>query len=209
MPQGLLYHYFESKEVLFQEVLNDAMRPYFEATVELLQAWKPEGVLLAEAVRVYFDFLTENPHVARLFAWWFASQGWLKGQDLVKELQCENPTELGVQRLREGQEAGLIRPELDPHAVIGTFIDLCLQWHISVGWSMAQAGLDPTDESTVSAMHRHQREHIVDFIMRATLTPEALTRWLATPSEALEGPGMEHWTNVRAQTPLRCADNDE
>ena len=37
VPQGLIYHYFEGKEELFDAVLEDCLNPYFEATAEMLE----------------------------------------------------------------------------------------------------------------------------------------------------------------------------
>lgn len=180
VPQGLLYHYFESKEALFEEVLNQSLRPYFEETYRMLAEWtgEPSPDLLAGAIRLYFDFLTRNPHVPRLMAWWYADQGWSKGQLLVKDMpEHDSVTELGAQRLEEAKAAGFLRPEIDPDALMTMFINLCMHWHITLGWTCAERDVDRGDPDQVHAMNEAHREHIVDVIMHGVMTPDAARGW--------------------------------
>ena len=58
VPQGLLYHYFAGKDDLFRAVLEDALEPYFQSTIQLLESPAAAGLdLLERAIRMHFQFL--------------------------------------------------------------------------------------------------------------------------------------------------------
>jgi len=167
VPQGLLYHYFENKQGLFGAVMNASLEPYFQATIDLLEnpPQGPGAELLEAAIRLYFAFLAENPHVARLMAWWVADQGWQEGPPIAKEELCSNPMELGKQRIREGQEAGLIRKDLVPEHVIRMFLHLCMHWHMVWGGVAVEDGIDPKDSAAVKTLHETHLEQLVSTIL--------------------------------------------
>jgi AcrR family transcriptional regulator len=167
VPQGLLYHYFENKEGLFGAVMNAALEPYFQATIDLLEN-PPDGPgtrLLEAAIRMYFAFLADNPHVARLMAWWVANQGWQEGSPIAKEELCASPMELGKQRIREAQEAGRIRKDLEPEHVIRMFLHLCMHWHMVWGAVAFEDGIDPKNPRAVKKLHETHLEHITSMIL--------------------------------------------
>jgi AcrR family transcriptional regulator len=148
VPQGLVFHYFENKESLFDAVMEDALTPYFSGMLEMLQsAARPDLPLLENSVRRYYEFLRDHPHVTRLLAWWIADQAQQGDKPLTKKRGIAEAVELlGAQRIREGQEAGFIRADLEPGFVIKTFIDLCMMWHMSKGHPMHHClpeGMDP------------------------------------------------------------------
>jgi AcrR family transcriptional regulator len=176
VPQGLLYHYFAGKEALFHAVMDDVMAPYFQSTIDLLEhppTGRSDEMLLETAIRMYFRFLRENPQVARLMGWWTANaefSGPLVSDDV--EL-CRRPMELGALRIQEAQEAGIIRPELDPRSVIRTFLDLCMTWHQNWEARAREDGIDPADATAADAFHRRQEDHIVSMVLCGVLTPDA------------------------------------
>ena len=176
VPQGLLYHYFTGKEDLFQAVLEQSLEPYFRSTIELLEKGASDGLsLLEHAIRIHFQFLREHPHVPRLLAWWHANQGWSHGFLLPQEKAelCERPYVLGMQRIREGQERGFIREELDPRMVIDSFLTLSMHWHIHLGQHLAEAGIDPDDRAATDALHERSLDHIVELVLRGVSTDHA------------------------------------
>ena len=167
VPQGLIYHYFAHKKALFSAVLEEAFHPYFESTVESLRHAEAGGAeLLAKSIRDYFDFLADNPHVPRLMAWWTASQGWTEGAPLKDHELCTLPMTLGAQRIREGQEAGVIARDVDPMAVIGSFLDLCMSWHLNLTRTCDWRGVDPSDAEAVAELNHQHREYIVRLVLR-------------------------------------------
>jgi AcrR family transcriptional regulator len=170
VPQGLIYHYFENKQELFDAVMEEVFAPYFGGMMEMLSGAESANLdLLEKSVRLYFHFLQENPHVPRLLAWWMADQGW-KDKPLVRKRELGTQVEeLGAKRIAEGQAAGHIRPELDPGFVIKTFIDLCLMWHMSKGSHLLECGLDDGCEDR----DLDYLEHAVEVFMRGIVVPPA------------------------------------
>jgi AcrR family transcriptional regulator len=180
VPQGLLYHYFENKEDLFRQVLDLGLAPYFQATTEMLErSSEPSPGLLAESIRLYFEFLRANPRVVRLMTWWYAVEGWRRGLPIASSEVCHKPTSLGVERIRQGQEAGGIRADIDPHTVIDMFVSLCMYWHISFGWACTERGVDPDDPAAVKVMHDQYRDQALDLFLRGVLTPTGWARYEA------------------------------
>lgn len=168
-PQGLIYHYFESKELLFDAVMEQALTPYFSGMLEMLQAAdRPDLALLEDSVRRYYHFLQANPHVPRLMAWWMADQAHSDKPLTKKKGAAEAVELLGAQRIREGQEAGFIRSDLDPNLVIKTFIDLCMMWHMSKGSQMLHCHRDDADPDTLDAVYL---EHMIEVFLRGIMAP--------------------------------------
>ena len=168
VPQGLIYHYFENKEVLFDAVMEDALAPYFTGMLEMLQAAdSPDLGLLESSVRRYYDFLRQNPHVTRLLAWWMADQAWDDKPLTRKKGIAEAVELLGAQRIREGQQAGFIRSDLDPGFVIKTFIDLCMMWHMSKGRHMLHCA--PGEEH--ADLDDRYLEHMVEVFLHGIVAP--------------------------------------
>ncbi len=167
VPQGLIYHYFEGKQDLFDAVMEEVFAPYFDGMMAMLSGAQEVGPdLLEQAIRLYFHFLKENPHVPRLLAWWMANQGW-KDKPLVhkRELGAELEV-LGAQRIAEGQAAGFIRPELDPGFVVKTFVDICLMWHMSKGSHLLECGLvEGCEDRDLEYL-----EHAIEVFMRGIAT---------------------------------------
>jgi TetR/AcrR family transcriptional regulator len=168
VPQGLLYHYFDNKEGLFDAVMEDTLAPYFNGMLDMLQsAEAPDLALLENSVRRYFQFLHENPHVARLLAWWFADQAW-EGKPLTRKQGVAEAVELlGAARIREGQEAGFIREDLDPALVIKTFIDMCVMWHMSKGRHMLHTA--PGEEQ--ADLDARYLDHMVEVFLNGVVAP--------------------------------------
>jgi TetR/AcrR family transcriptional regulator len=167
VPQGLLYHYFESKEQLFHTVVHDVLEPYFRSTIEMLEQGDGAmgGELLERAIRLKFEFLRENPDVVRLLAWAGSARIRAKVPELLDQRLCESPMNLGVQRLREGQEAGLIRSDVNPLHVIKMFLDLCLHWFIGLHDFCLDSGVDPEDRDQVDALNDAHLDHICKLLV--------------------------------------------
>jgi AcrR family transcriptional regulator len=169
VPQGLIYHYFQSKEDLFDAVMEEVFSPYFGRMHEMLSAAEePDPGLLENSVRIYFHFLRSNPHVPRLLAWWMADQGWEDKPLTRKQSEAESVERLGAQRIAEGQAAGFIRSDLDPAFVIKTFVDLCLMWHLSKGNHMLPCSVD-ADSGDLDLEYL---EHMVEVFFRGIVTDE-------------------------------------
>ena len=87
--------------------------------------------------------------------------------------QNQDPMSIGVERIRQSQEAGWIREELDPATIIIMFIAVCVHWHESLPWTCHKMDMAESAD-TLESMHDHFIAHVVDVYMRGVLTPSGL-----------------------------------
>jgi TetR/AcrR family transcriptional regulator len=123
VTKSLIHHHFGSKEALWELVKERAFAAYAEGQeAELLQADAPGPDLLRKAVIRYFAFLKANPEVVRLFAWTHLDEDQSCGR-LDAEL-----VRLGAERIRQAQQHGLLREDVNPAHVVTMFVNACTQW---------------------------------------------------------------------------------
>jgi TetR/AcrR family transcriptional regulator len=123
VTKSLIHHHFGSKEALWELVKERAISAYAEGQeAELRAATEPDPDLLGNAVRRYFTFLQANPAVVRLFAWTHLDEDQACGR-LDAEL-----VRLGAERIRQAQERGLLRADVNPAHVVTLFVNACTQW---------------------------------------------------------------------------------
>ncbi len=123
VTKSLIHHHFGGKEGLWEEVKQLAFAQYYQGQKEELdQAEQPGPELIMRAVINYFEFLRNNPGVVRLFAWTH-----LEGDTSCSEMDGEL-VRLGAERVRQAQQAGLLRDDVNPTHVVTIFVSLCTQW---------------------------------------------------------------------------------
>lgn len=123
VTKSLIHHHFGSKEALWELVKERAISAYAEGQeAELRAADEPDADLLKNAVVRYFAFLQANPAVVRLFAWTHLDEDQDCGR-LDAEL-----VRLGAERVRQAQERGLLRADVNPAHVVTLFVNACTQW---------------------------------------------------------------------------------
>ncbi len=123
VTKSLIHHHFGNKEALWEQVKERAFSSYAEGQeAELRQADEPDAELLRNAVARYFEFLKEHPEVVRLFAWTHLEDD-PKCGDLDAEL-----VRLGAERIRQAQDRGLLRADVNPTHVVTMFVNACTQW---------------------------------------------------------------------------------
>jgi len=123
VTKSLIHHHFGGKEALWDAVKEQAFgRYYLGQKEELDQAEIPGAELLMNGVIRYFEFLRDNPKVVRLFAW-----AHLEGDTSCSHLDAEL-VGLGAERVRQAQEGGLLRADINPTHAVTMFISVCTQW---------------------------------------------------------------------------------
>jgi len=123
VTKSLIHHHFGSKDALWDAVKEHAFARYAnEQRAELEQAEHPDAALLERSVVNYFRFLKDNPQVVRLLAWTH-----LEGDENCGEIDAEL-VGLGAHRIRQGQQSGLFRDDVNPTHVVTIFVMTCLQW---------------------------------------------------------------------------------
>lgn len=123
VTKSLIHHHFGTKEALWDAVKEAAFERYYHGQrEELASAESPDAELLRNGVIRYFEFLRDNPRVVRLFTWTH-----LEGDTSCSHMDAEL-VELGAERIRQAQEAGLLRGDVNPTHVVTIFIHACTQW---------------------------------------------------------------------------------
>ena len=113
--KGTLYEYFRGKEELFASLVLTAARESLEALNYKGKSSDPVEAL-REAIRYTVETaLGENLDLYRLFFdfWGVAAQHRLDAQQHLREIHASWSGFIG-DLLRDGQRAGVFRPELDP-----------------------------------------------------------------------------------------------
>ena len=124
VTKSLIHHHFGSKEELWEAVQERHFAQYFEIQMALLEQYDSTEMLLEESLVAYFRFLQSDPRSVRFMSWRFVEEE--DGQcaaDPEKQL-----FEIGIQKIREAQEKGRIRSDLEPFFIIKTLIALPFAW---------------------------------------------------------------------------------
>lgn len=124
----MVYHYFGSKDKLFEAVLATVYQRVEETELRALEEGKSAKERLSRLIEGYFKFLAAQPEFTRLLLW----ENLEKGRHLTKEnhSRSKNPFfEKFTATVEEGVEKGEFRSDLDvPHLLI-QFIGLCFIYH--------------------------------------------------------------------------------
>ena len=123
MTKSLIHHYFGSKEGLWHEVQHRRYAAYIEQQMRMINDQPPTVDLLADSFRFHFHHLKHNPELVRLMAWIFLERN--EKNCLLMEKQV---LALGVEKLREVQNQGKLRKDIDPRFILFVLIGLAHHW---------------------------------------------------------------------------------
>lgn len=141
VTKSLIHHHFGSKEALWELVKERAFSAYAEGQeAELNKATEPDAELLRRSVGRYFAFLKSHPEVVRLFAWTH-----LEGEQACGKLDAEL-VRLGAEKIRQAQERGLLRSDINPTHVVTIFVNACTQWFQAHGHHSQWPGMGSDEE---------------------------------------------------------------
>ena len=166
--RGLIYHYFKTKESLFDQVLARPLTDYSQVQLQLLQRPEFDAITLREAVEGFFWFLADHPELVRLLAWTLAMRR------IALELSQLELTKLffqaAVRRIEDAKAAGRLRRDVDAAHLLITIIDLCVSWHMSrQEWAHKFDWQDKDDDE----LDRERLAAILDLLENA-VTPRHL-----------------------------------
>ncbi len=124
VTKSLIHHHFGSKEELWQEVQDRHFGEYFDIQMQLLEQSESTETLLEESLIAYFRFLQSDPKTVRFMGWRFVEE---------EDSQCAGDPEkqlfeIGIRKIKEAQEEGRIRKDLEPFFIIKTLIALPFSW---------------------------------------------------------------------------------
>lgn len=123
VTKSLIHHHFGSKEELWREVQVRYFQAYFDTQMKIIQGSASTAELLEESVIAYFHFLKNEPKAVRFMAW--AS---LENEDEPCMTEEKQLFEVGIEKIREAQEAGEVRSDVEPFFIIKTLIALPMAW---------------------------------------------------------------------------------
>jgi TetR/AcrR family transcriptional regulator len=143
VTKSLIHHHFGSKEALWDAVKVRRFSIYSQQQMEMLREQEPSAELLRESMKMYFRFLREHPELVRLMAWMFLEQSDDEEcADLDREL-----TLAGIEKIKQSQERGDLRDDLNPGFILFTFIGIAQHWYQDKRWMLDKIGLSADSEA--------------------------------------------------------------
>ncbi len=153
--RGLIYHYYRTKDFLFDQVLAKPLATYVQSHLGFLQRSEFDLDTLREATSSFFRFLGEHPELVRLLGWMLAMHRFTT--DLAQLEFTRAIYQRAVEHIERGKERGAIRADIDAEHLLITTIDLCVAWHIGrdewiekLSWS--DRAVKELDEERLSAI---------------------------------------------------------
>jgi TetR/AcrR family transcriptional regulator len=122
VTKSLIHHHFGSKGGLWREVKMRRFSAYAQGQLRMLEDFPPSPQLLEDSMRYYFGFLKENPQLVRILAWIFLEQD-PECAEMDRELMAA-----AVAKLKQGQEEGRLRRDVDPRFALMVFIGIAHHW---------------------------------------------------------------------------------
>ncbi|QYJ04922.1 TetR/AcrR family transcriptional regulator [Nocardioides panacisoli] len=138
---GSLYHHFDSKESMVDEILRSFQEELFGQYDAILASDADARTKLEEAVRVSFAAIDQHPHEVAIFQ---NDAGHLGAHERFGYLAERNAQsrQVWVTLLEEGVRTGVLRPDLD---VTLTFRFIRDTVWVAVRWYRPGGGLAHTD----------------------------------------------------------------
>ncbi len=160
VTKSLIHHHFGSKEELWNEVKKSRISHYAEVQRQLMAEADSGERALRGSIEVLFNFLRDNPEYVRL-------NTWMNLEDpKLSTMHYPDLVTVGVERVREEQQAGRIRRDLDPRSLIVAMISLCTYWFTAKKTGLAH--LVPTGDSDEQHL-----DAIVKVLLEGVLTRSA------------------------------------
>ena len=153
-----LYHYFPSKEALYEAVLTKLQQDVGELTLGVLSRSKDIHTFLPEVVGRVFDFLLANPAYVKL-----GFHHRLEGVALLDQQVAERWFGLMDGMLRTADNQGPAKA-IDPAFLLVT-VDGLVHWHIASApfyRGLLGKGLEDAE------LAQRAREHVIQVVMRVT-----------------------------------------
>lgn len=143
VTKSLIHHHFGSKEALWDEVKVRRFAVYAEQQKEMLRDKEPTAALLRDSMKMYFRFLRANPEIVKMLAWMFVEQD-EDGEcaDLDREL-----TLTGIEKIRQAQERGELRDDLNPGFILFSFIGMAQHWYQDKRMMLDKIGLSADSDA--------------------------------------------------------------
>ncbi|HOE95127.1 MAG TPA: TetR/AcrR family transcriptional regulator [Candidatus Sumerlaeota bacterium] len=117
LNRRMLYHYFGSKEGLYEEVLKAMYDRMNSVDVDLAHMLLPAEELLKKIIQGYYRFLNENPEFVRILSWENLRHGRTAKAIDVAAVKAPLIKALGVS-LQMGARDGRFRSDVDENQLL-------------------------------------------------------------------------------------------
>lgn len=172
--KSLIFHYYGEKLGLYAAVLKRVDQQGSELQTGVLAPLLADESLTSDAnkfrtfletvFRFLFDFLVERPYMLRMLAW-EGAEGWQTMRKIASQFSSDD-IQLFKRLLSKAQEAGVIRPGMDPYLMFAIAYATCLSYLTFT--PMLEIGFGEENLSSPDALVR-AREMIVDFVVHGIM----------------------------------------
>lgn len=121
----MVYHYFGSKEALYQAALAEEYRKLEALEIKTLHPDEPIDKVVSDIVSAYFSFLQDNPDFVQLILQENLNQGVNLGKMDIP-LSKSPMLYLLVQAVNAGQRNGTVRENVDSRFLLISLIGTCM-----------------------------------------------------------------------------------
>ena len=162
VTKSLIHHHFGSKEELWEEIKRRHFEGYYEVQKQLMASSLGGVDLLRQSIIAYFRFLQHDPHSVSFMSWRFVES------DETCIGQEDELFEVGMEKIRESQERGELRTDIDPLVMIKAFLSLTLQWFQTKPMTCAMLG----EEADIGAVEEAYLDGILKIFFEGVVPRE-------------------------------------
>lgn len=164
LNKRMLYHYFGSKEKLYQQALLHMYQQLLSLDISLETMLLPVEDLIEAVVRQHHNFLLEHRNFVRLISYENLNRG-----RAAKKLKLSTANAPAIKALRlalkKGQEEKLFRKNINIQELLISILGLCF-FYFSNEYTMKELVGEKT--TTKSSMEKRIK-HVVDLVLHGTI----------------------------------------
>ena len=160
VSKSLLHHHFGSKEGLWSAVKERRFGEFWSQQAGLVESLPTGPEMLDLSVKTYFQFLSANPDFVRLLMWHFLEQEALEGKVAPTGAAEVAAT---VKKLRQAQQAGHVREDIDPRNLMIMFFSLVVHWHEAKSLYLSWVG-QPANQTAAAADKAYLKDMLKVFL---------------------------------------------
>lgn len=121
----MVYHYFGSKEALYQSALEEEYRKLEALEIKTLHPEEPIDRVISDIVSAYFSFLQDSPDFVQLILQENLNQG-LNLEKMEVPLSKSPMLDLLVQAVNAGKKNGTVQKHVDARFLLISLIGTCM-----------------------------------------------------------------------------------